>query len=143
MEMDSSYKLQNVTVRVFNGVKYLSLSTKSEVVAITDIGEVVEESSEEVVGGSGGKVISGEIVGVASCETYDSCRNCHVKVTATGKCGMKMKLSKCEKCFAARLVIDGEDGKEYKATAFTRFLEVIVGGQLGSVWRRSSCMLRS
>ena len=43
LKEDNSYKLVNVMICTFNGNKYLSLSDKSRIEEIVDIGNVVDE----------------------------------------------------------------------------------------------------
>ena len=99
---ECSYKLLNVTVRSFNGAKYISLGESSEIQEIENIGDVVVESTFTGFGEL--KVVKGEIVAVISSETYTSCKNCNAKVLESsrnivecGKCNTKMKVSKCGK----------------------------------------------
>ena len=72
LEPGCSYKLMNITVRTFNGARYLSLSSKS---TIGDICEVVEEVVDDGKG-----VVKGEIIGVVGCDSYSSCKSCKAKV---------------------------------------------------------------
>ncbi len=128
-----SYKLKDVTVRSFNKVKYLSLGENSSIEKIPDIGEVVDDVVADGVGGA--KVIKGEIVGVLACDAYSSCRSCKAKVIKKNevmgecsKCGMKMKMARCGKSMAVRLIIEDDDGNEHKATAFTEVVQRIIQG---------------
>ena len=73
------YKISSATVRSFNGAKYLSIGERSTVEGNDDINDAVGE--ELIYDGSGGiKVIKGDIIGVVSCESYASCKNCDGKV---------------------------------------------------------------
>ena len=58
-----------MTVRSFNGAKYVSVSEKSCIELKDDIGDVV--GVEAIFDGSGDvKVVNAKIVGVLSCESY-------------------------------------------------------------------------
>ncbi len=111
---DKSYRLENVTIRTFNGAKYLSLSDKS----------TKQEVDEDVAGETGGaKLLKAEIVAVIGCDAYHSCRTCRSKIAETTttigtctKCGMKQKLRNTS--VAARLIIEDDTGTEHQVTAF-------------------------
>ncbi len=131
LEVDCTYKLRDVTVRSFNQAKYVSLGERATIEEVDDIGEVVNEVEADSVGGA--KVVKGEIVGVVGCDTYNSFRSCKAKVVEVGKvvgecskCGMKMKMARCGKSIAARLVIEDEEGKEHMATAFNDVVDDII-----------------
>ena len=71
VEVGASYRLEDVTVRLFNGVKYLSVSEKSRIVKVDDVGEVVDEDIDK---GSGGMLaVKGEVTGVSKPDEYRSC----------------------------------------------------------------------
>ena len=95
---NNTYQLNNVTIRSFNGIKYLSLSEKSSVEEVQDLGDVVTGTIDD----EGPSIVEGEIIAVTSCDKYNSCRNsqCKAKVIDVtsefgecSKCGMKVKLS--------------------------------------------------
>ncbi len=65
---DKSYRLENVTIRTFNGAKYLSLSDKSTKKEVDDVGEVVGEDAAGETGGA--KLLKAEIVAVIGCDAY-------------------------------------------------------------------------
>ena len=96
-DVDDCYEFKHVTIKSFSGAKYLSLSERSSVVKITDIGEVVDTVASETE-------IEGEIIGVISCETYNSCRSCKGKAVETHnqailectKCAIKIKATRCD-----------------------------------------------
>ena len=111
LKEDYSYRLINVTIRTFNGSKYLSLSEKSYIEEITDIGDVVDEGA--TMGEGSIKIVKkGEIVGVMNIEVHNSCRVCKAKVMAVNdmmgecsKCGMKVKMNKCSKSKVTRFTV--------------------------------------
>ena len=136
LKVGSTYKFCNVTVRMFSGAKFLSLSENAVLEEVTDMGEVVEEDVEEGVDGV--KVGKGEIVQVEKCEVYNSCRTCKVKIVAENefigkcpKCEAKVKLIKCWKSVSTRFVILDDDGREYRVTAFDDIVKNITDGQTG------------
>ena len=137
VEVGGSYRLEDVTVRSFNGVKYVSVSEKSRIVKVDDVGEVVDE---DVAEGSGGMlVVKGEVTGVSPVDEYRSCMNCKGSkvvelselVGECRKCGMQIKLRKCAKCMVVQLVIEDEKGEKHRVTAFGEMIERIVRGQPG------------
>ena len=70
---DESYSFKKVSVRTYDGVKYLSVSEKSTIEEISDIGEgITLESNEEIDSVS---AIVGELSTVISAEEYLSCVN--------------------------------------------------------------------
>ena len=78
LKADQTYKLVGVTIRSFNGLKYISIGEKSRIEYRDDIGEVIED---EVATGTGGlKTVNAEVVAVMGIDTYASCRNCNGKV---------------------------------------------------------------
>lgn len=135
LQVGHSYALKNVTIREFNGAKYVSLSDRASMEEVADIGEVV---TDDVVEGKGAvTVVKGEIVGVLGCDEYESCRSCKAKVADVSevvgecsKCGMKAKLGRCAKSVAARVIIEDEEGTEYKVSAFNDVVEEIGGGRI-------------
>ena len=89
-------------------------------VEVEDIGEVVDEVMDEVMEEGQGRFEGGEgeIVHVLSCEEYSSC--CKAKVVKVTdvigectKCGGKMKIRKCVKSIAARVVIEDNNGDNF------------------------------
>ena len=132
LKEDSSYKISCVTVRSFNGAKYVSVGEKSSIELKDDIGDVVGE--ETIFDGSGDvKVLNAEIVGVISCESYGSCRNCDGKVIQVNeilgkcvKCNAKLKLAKCSSKKVGRIIIeDSANRNEHKLTVFDEVLNQI------------------
>ena len=128
---EHSYKLLNVTIRSFNGGKYISLGERSEIQEIEDVGYVVDESVFNETGQL--KVFNAEIVAVINSETYISCKNCNAKVLESsgniavcGKCSTKMKLSKCGKKSVTRVILEDEKENEHKVTIFSDILHQIV-----------------
>ena len=126
----TSYKLVNVTVRSFNGARYISLGNKTEIQIIDELGDVVEG---DVFDGSGQvKVFKGEIAAVISVEMYTSCRNCSAKVecnediVACSKCYTKMKASKCGKKSVARAIVEDTVNREHKVTIFSDTINDII-----------------
>ena len=131
LKEDSSYKIVSATVRSFNGAKYVSLGEKSTVEELSDIGDVVGE--ELVYHGAGDvTVLKADIVAVMSIESYISCRVCDGKVIQInemvgkcGKCNTKIKMAKCGSKSVGRIVIEDDEGKEYKLTIFNNIIEQI------------------
>ena len=131
LEEQYSYQLLNVTVRSFNGAKYISLGEHSEIQHIDNIGNTADES---IFMGSGSlKIITADLVTIISNDSYASCRNCNAKVTGSnsilvicGKCSAKMKMAKCPKKTVARVILEDDKNKEYKVTIFNDILNQIL-----------------
>ena len=66
----------NVTVWVYQGVKYLSVSETSTIEEIDDIGDVADINSDEELA----TAAKGFICAVVSCDHYPSCFNCNTKL---------------------------------------------------------------
>ena len=84
-------------------MRHLSLSSKSTIQEVGDVGEVVEEVVDDGKG-----VVKGEIIGVVGCDSYSSCKSCKAKVVEVSevvgecsKCGVKVKMSRCAKSVSA------------------------------------------
>ena len=137
---DESYSFKKVSVRTYDGVKYLSVSEKSPIEEISDIGEgVTLESNEEIDSVS---AIVGELSTVISAEEYLSCVNCGGKVQAEAadgivecsKCAAIMKWSKCPSCSVARVVVEETGtGKKHRLTV-SRYS---AGDHQGQHWKES------
>ena len=131
LEVEKSYELKNVTVRAYQGVKYLSLSEKAEVKEVCDVGDVSDEviDSESV----GVVVVKGEIVSVCRLDEYMSCRVCNAKLVELNKvfgqctkCGTKAKLSKVGRNTAANVMIEDDAGKEHRVTMFDEVVQQVM-----------------
>lgn len=66
-----------------------------------------------------------------SIESYISCKNYSGKVTRTNqglgecaKCNSKMKIFKCKYQSVARVVLEGEEGKEHKVTMSGKITDI-------------------
>lgn len=126
----SSYKLLNVTIRTFDNSKYVSLSTLSVIIEVSDIGEVTKVGLDEKKGGV--KTVYGEIVMVLGVDEYSACRSCGAKVvqmsSLVGECSkctcrQKMKIAKDS---AARFIIESENGIEFRVCAFNKVIDDII-----------------
>ena len=124
----NSYNIMNVTVRSFNGSKYLSIAERSVIKVVDDIGYVIDEPMFD---GAGGVIkINAEVVAVLNIETYISCRNCNGKVTEVNngvgecsKCICKMKMKKCKGKSVVRVILEESEGKEYKVSMFNEVIQ--------------------
>ena len=67
LEEDSSYKISNVTIRSYNGAKYVSLGERAVVKAIGNTGEIVDDCVFEGTGGL--EFVEGEIIGVLKMDS--------------------------------------------------------------------------
>ena len=132
LQENKSYELSKVTVRSFNGAKYLSVGEGCGINQIEDVGDVIDDESAES-GSGGAKVVKGDIVAVVSLDLYKGCRNCNAKVANTStvfgvctKCNTKMKLTRCANQSVANVILEDLDGKEYRVAIFNDVLEKIV-----------------
>ena len=133
LQENKSYELSKVTVRSFNGAKYLSVGEEGcGINQIEDVGDVIDDESAES-GSGGAKVVKGDIVAVVSLDLYKGCRNCNAKVANTStvfgvctKCNTKMKLTRCANQSVANVILEDLDGKEYRVAIFNDVLEKIV-----------------
>lgn len=128
LQDDSSYKFSQVTIRSFNGQKYISLREKSKVEQVENIGDVV---IDEIVKCKA-MVLTGEIVAIMSIESYAGCRNCNSKILEIGrsvaeckKCSAKMKVSKCVQKNIACIILEDKNNKEHRVSMFSEILEVV------------------
>ena len=127
----NSYKIMNVTVRSFNGSKYLSIAERSVIKVVDDIGYVIDEPTFD---GAGGIIkINAELVAVLNTETYISCRNCNGKVIELNngvgecsKCNCKMKMKKCKDKSVVRVILEESEGKEYKVSMFNEVIQEVI-----------------
>ena len=131
LKKNSSYKIVSATVRSFNGAKFVSLGEKSTIEQLGDIDDVI--GKELVYHGAGDvTVLKADIIAVMSIENYVSCRVCDGKVIEIneklekcGKCNTKIKMGKCGSKSVGRIVIEDDDGKEYKLTIFDDIIQQI------------------
>lgn len=129
LQVSNSYKLINVNVCLFNG-KYISVSAKSVITEVEDIGNVMEccdANDVDVV------ELYSNIIGIIRIESYNSCSVCKSKVTEISvimgeciKCGLKVRMSKCKRNTVATLLLEDEEGKEMRATAFQEIIDKIL-----------------
>ena len=137
LKKDGSYRIVNVTVRVYQGVKYLSVSESSAIEEIDDIGDVADiESNEELT--TAAKVIKGYIHAVVSCNHYPSCFNCNAKLTCESdgdeydiiecvKCQSKMVRGRCKEGTIGRVIVESsEKAYTYRLTVFEDVIKAIV-----------------
>lgn len=126
-----SYNIMNVTIRSFNGSKYLSIAERSVIKVVDDIGYVIDEPTFDGIGGI--IKINAEVVAVLNVETYISCRICNGKVTEVhngvgecSKCNSKMKMKKCKDKSVARVILEEREGKEHKVSMFTEVIQEVI-----------------
>lgn len=140
LEEGKTYRLIDVGVRSFDGMKYLCYTAKSEKEeAVKDL-----DVNEELVGGEDsedvGRSISGEVTAVISTAEYYSCKFCCSKVELEEdgvvgectKCGAVLKVSRCNKMKSAKFVVEDPSSKrEMTLSAFEPVLSRIVTGVSG------------
>ena len=141
---NKSYKLENVIVKQYDGVKYLSLAAGDskpeeipEIDGISDDEGLIEPEREELSIMS----VTGEIVAIQSISDYLSCLNCsggtvhsiNAVIGKCSKCDAMLKLSKCDQSQSARFVVMSGDGKKFNLLAYKDQLESLFEGQDNSL----------
>ncbi len=129
VEDGKSYKMSSVSVKSYNGDKYLSTLDASEIMEVPDIGEVC--ASSIVVGQK--ECVVGEIIGVVSYNRFCGCLSCGAKVGFLGsrqigtceKCGLKQKKEKCKKNVAARVMLVDGEGKKRIVSMFGEIVRLL------------------
>ena len=107
---DYCYDFKKLTVRVYDGLKFLSVSDMKEV---DDIGDVATpDDDDDKASGALLKLIEGEISAVLYSERYGSCVTCSGKVKEKGtvlaectKCRATMKRARCKSSSVAKVVV--------------------------------------
>ena len=95
LKPEHSYKLIDVTVRTYAEKKYISLSVRSRIEEIQDIGEIAEIDSDCKL--KCANLVVGRIVGVMNCEQYTACPNCAARLTRDADAD-KYDIIQCSKC---------------------------------------------
>ena len=138
LQSDTSYKIENVTIRSYNDVKYLSLSEHAVITEISDIGEIADVDRDGQILGAA-KVVEGEIIAVLNADEYRSCISCKGRVIdltdfvgECTKCGIKMKLSKCPLKKTAKVLVQSDTGSECRIMLFSEQLESLIANTVGS-----------
>ena len=110
LKIESSYKLSGLMVKVYNGLRYLSMAKEDvHIISILDIGSVEknEPNNTDVC------LENAVVIGVMHLQTFKkSCFKCKGKIQTTSdsaaigkceKCSMTVQLSKCVEEIAAKL----------------------------------------
>ena len=110
VQVSKSYKITGATVKFYNGEKFLSTTENSEITEIDDLKEV----NENTIDVRKNEYFTAEIVGVISYKGFSSCISCASKVLdccngigECSKCGLKVRMDKCKKSAAAKVIIEG------------------------------------
>ena len=136
LELDKSYRLENVAVRVFNDVKHLSFTEGTVVALIEDITEIADPplAKDGQLFQEKNLVLEGEVVGVMSVEEYVCCVGCQGKVIREtdvigecGRCKMKVKMSRCKRGATAHVVFEGDNGVQKNLVIFDEQLKKVCG----------------
>ena len=133
---DYCYDFKKLTVRVYDGLKFLSVSDNSDMKEVDDIGDVAApDDDDDKASGALLKLIEGEISAVLYSEHYGSCVTCGGKVKEKGtvlaectKCGATMKRARCKSSSVAKVVVHSEDGMEHRLTLFDNILKPLIPG---------------
>ena len=80
LKLDKTYKLSGVTLRIFDGAKYLSGSAGALFEELDDLGNVETTVNQLDERRSTSKVLCGKIIVVSSVEEYRSCLTCMCKM---------------------------------------------------------------
>lgn len=137
LETEKCYAVSGLTVKMYQGSKYLSLSDEGSVKPTNDMVKVADPLDEDKCCNDDG--IEGEIVGVLSVDEYKCCFNCRSKVNpiseAIGqckKCAMKVKLNKCEISVTAHVLFEQSNGVRVNLTFFEKELEALKSKSAGN-----------
>ena len=125
--------MDKITVRIFNDVKYLSISSATNITPVDNVGEVTNlDGDEELIPDSGNRVLNGSIIGVVSIDSYFSCVNCRGKVDWISgimgqctRCNIKLKYGSCNKSQTATLIFQPVSGDNIKISVFNNELETL------------------
>ena len=130
-----SYRIQNVLLRQYEGIKYLSFSESAVLQEIEDIGDVI--SDEDLQSCEDAQTAEGEIVAVLAVDMYTSCISCNGKVKNLNdvlgecmKCNAKVKLVCCSENASVKFVVKGPE-KTWRLTAFGEQINAIIGDEQG------------
>ena len=127
----SSYQFVSVTVKEYNGIRYLSSTIDNEINEIDDIGEINTDLMP-----SSHREIRGEVAGVQRISLYKECtaQNCTAKVNTVSdvmgkcsKCNSAVKISLCKDCICADLTVQDAARAKHSVIAFTREVFLIIG----------------
>ena len=91
LEIGKTYNIDNVSVRTFNGVKYLTTTKYTTVNQCEDLSVIADVDLNE---DNHGKCISGSIVGI-NLINFETCMICNAKIQDLDA---SRKMIKCLKC---------------------------------------------
>ena len=148
LELDKSYKLIGIIVKVFKHEKYLNFSTNSIVQEVGDIGPVKELVLEEQVKlGAMVGLDSVRIVAVEKVDCTDGCWKCggtvvvdeeDVTLGECNKCNVMQCREECKKNVYARFTVKSKDGTKVTLSVYSyELLQEIVGSSVLDITRRS------
>ena len=128
LKKGGSYKLSGLMVKVYNGLRYLSIPKEDvHIINILDIGSVEENEPKN----TDVSLEDAVVMGVMHLETFRSCFMCKGKVQTTSaaigkceKCSITVRLSKCVQEIAAKLVIESQQ-KTKILSAFSPIVQEI------------------
>uniref|UniRef100_A0A1X7UTL3 Uncharacterized protein n=1 Tax=Amphimedon queenslandica TaxID=400682 RepID=A0A1X7UTL3_AMPQE len=137
LEKGKCYKLVKVLVKQFEGIKYLSFCDGASVELLLDFLEIdlpEEDEDDEITVQATHPIIKayGEIVSILSVTDYTSCMVCtgsvrHVSEVLARciKCQATPKLSHCNSCKSAKILLSQESKKWY-LTAYNEHMQDII-----------------
>ena len=124
LSLHNTYHMENLTTRMFDGKKYVSVSANTTIAQVDDIQTVAVPDLNDV----GVKRFVGEIAGVMTMNEYFGCIACNGKVNQQDsssligectKCSMKIKIKKCAVKRVAKVkIIKSSGGEIVDATFF-------------------------
>ena len=132
MEENTSYCLKDFMVREFQSTKYLTMAKEgSRIIAIDDIGGVVEQTKEdeELL-----LIQNVSIVGIPYLDTYKSCLKCKARVEpqtpplrkcSKADCMMLQRYDLCTEHTSAKLMLMYDDEGERKSVQAYAYGEVV------------------
>ena len=133
----SSYKLVNVSVHIYDDLRYLSVGSNCEIVRIDQIGEVVEDDADEDQCCVGNYIVEGDIDDVFYCDEYFGCTPCNKKLAVNdaigecSKCGLTVKIKKALKCANACILVCDKNSTSHNLTLFNEVIFDLLEGIQG------------
>lgn len=127
-----SYQLQQVVVRQFYNVKYVSVLDCSIIEAVADIQEVSDDDEFELEAEVTPMVAKGEISAVMQISDYITCMNCNRNMLTTNtligkcsKCKATVKLNRCHTTQSAKFIISSEWNTNWHLIAYNDLMAII------------------
>ncbi len=138
VQIGKSYCFTDVTVKEYDGFKFLSMGKFAELKAVDDIGEVIEDAEDDIH--TGQTIDCGEINTIISCTQFHQCRLCKSKIDlqdsgTIGKCTKCQAVSRINKCplaSVAKVIVTDKRNNDHTITLFEPVLSQLIDGVAGN-----------